>query len=104
MSSGESTPLFEPIHGSAPQLAGTDSACPIGAILSATMLLREAFGLTTEADWIEAALQRTLAEGFRTADLAEPGSTAVGCIEFTSRVREEMRRTVREFEPYGWGV
>jgi 3-isopropylmalate dehydrogenase len=104
MSSGEGTPLFEPIHGSAPQLAGTDSACPIGAILSATMLLREAFGLTTEADWIEAALQRTLAEGFRTADLAEPGSTAVGCTEFTARVREEMRRTVREFEPYGWGV
>jgi len=100
----EGTPLFEPIHGSAPQLAGKDCACPIGAMLSATMLLREAFGLATEADWIEAALDRALVEGYRTADLAEAGSTVVGCSEFTERVREEMRRSVRQFEPYGWGV
>jgi 3-isopropylmalate dehydrogenase len=104
MSCGVGTPLFEPIHGSAPQLAGQDCACPIGAILSATMLLREAFGLTTEADWVEAALDRTLAEGYRTTDLAEPGSTVVGCTDFTAQVREGMRRSVREFEPYGWGV
>ncbi|MGH9787314.1 MAG: 3-isopropylmalate dehydrogenase [Candidatus Acidiferrales bacterium] len=104
MSCGEGTPLFEPIHGSAPQLAGKDSACPIGAILSATMLLREAFGLATEADWIEAALDRALVEGYRTADLAESGATVVGCSEFTQRVRDQMRRSVRQFEPYGWGV
>jgi 3-isopropylmalate dehydrogenase len=104
MSCGEGTPLFEPIHGSAPPLAGQDTACPIGAILSATMLLREAFGLTTEADWIEAALDRALAEGYRTADLAEPGCSVLGCSEFTARVRDEMRRSVRQFEPYGWGV
>jgi 3-isopropylmalate dehydrogenase len=104
MSCGEGTPLFEPIHGSAPQLAGKDSACPIGALLSATMLLREAFGLATEADWIEAAVDRALAEGCRTADLAEPGGTVVGCSELTARVREAMRRSVRQFEPYGWGV
>lgn len=104
MSCGVGTPLFEPIHGSAPQLAGKDCACPIGAILSATMLLREAFGLATEADWIEAALDRVLAGGYRTADLAEPGSTTVGCSAFTELVRAEMRRSVRQFEPYGWGV
>ncbi len=104
MSCGVGTPLFEPIHGSAPQLAGKDSACPIGAILSATLLLREAFGLATEADWIEAALARVLAEGHRTADLAEPGCSVVGCSQFAQLVREEMRHSVRQFEPYGWGV
>lgn len=106
MSCGDSssTPLFEPIHGSAPQLAGKDSACPIGAIFSASLLLREAFGLASEADWIEAAVDRVLQEGHRTADLAEARSTVVGCSQFTELVREEMRRSVRQFEPYGWGV
>src|SRR2546429_7214354 len=46
---GSSAPLFEPIHGSAPSLAGTDSANPIGSVLSATMMLRDAFGLSLEA-------------------------------------------------------
>lgn len=104
MSCGEGTPLFEPIHGSAPQLAGQDSACPLGAILSATMLLREAFGLATEADWIEAAVDRALAEGYRTADLAEPNANVVSCSAFTEQVREGMRHSIRQFEPYGWGV
>src|SRR5438034_11073669 len=45
---GDRAPLFEPIHGSAPSLAGTDSANPIGSILSATMMLRDAFGLSLE--------------------------------------------------------
>jgi len=100
----ESTPLFEPIHGSAPQLADQDRACPIGAILSAAMLLREAFGLAKEADWIEAAIDQVLADGYRTADLAETESMVVGCFEFTQLVREELRRSVRDLEPYGWGV
>src|SRR3989442_5831867 len=66
---GNSVPLFEPIHGSAPSLAGTDSANPIGSILSATMMLRDAFGLSLEADWIEQSLSRVLSGGFRTPDI-----------------------------------
>jgi len=97
-------PLFEPIHGSAPQLAGRDAACPIGAILCAAMMLRESFGLDAEAGWIESALDRTLAAGYRTADIAGRDSTIVGCSQFTSHLREEMRQLAGQLEPYGWGV
>src|SRR5207247_6700271 len=62
---GSYAPLFEPIHGSAPSLAGTDSANPIGSILSATLMLREPFGLALQAAWAEPSPQRLLASGFR---------------------------------------
>src|SRR6516165_11684645 len=55
---GTSVPLYEPIHGSAPSLAGQDVANPIGSILSATMMLRETFGLGLEADWLEQSVVR----------------------------------------------
>jgi 3-isopropylmalate dehydrogenase len=95
---------FEPIHGSAPSLAGTDSANPIGSILSATMMLRDAFGLSLEADWVEQSLPRVLAGGYRTPDIAEPGARAVGGSVFTEILREEMQRTFEHAERYGWGV
>lgn len=101
---GSSAPLFEPIHGSAPSLAGTDSANPIGSILSATMMLRDAFGLTLEADWVEQSLVRVLAGGYRTPDITEPGARAVGGSVFTEILREEMQRTYEHAERYGWGV
>ncbi|PYT58538.1 MAG: 3-isopropylmalate dehydrogenase [Acidobacteria bacterium] len=101
---GNSVPLFEPIHGSAPSLAGTDSANPIGSILSATMMLRDAFGLSLEADWIEQSLSRVLSGGFRTPDITEPGARAVGGSVFTEILREEMQRTFEHAERYGWGV
>ncbi len=101
---GSSAPLFEPIHGSAPSLAGTDSANPIGSILSATMMLRDAFGLSLEADWVEQSLQRVLAGGYRTPDITEPGARAVGGSVFTEILREEMQRTFEHAERYGWGV
>ena len=102
---GSSAPLFVPIHGSAPSLAGTDSANPIGSILSATMMLRDAFGLTLEADWIEQSLVRVLAGGYRTPDITEPGArAAVGGSVFTEILREEMQRTYEHAERYGWGV
>ncbi len=104
MSCGFGPPLFEPIHGSAPGLAGKDSACPIGAIFCASMMLREAFSLPAEADWIESAVDRVLAQGFRTADIAEPGCTIVGCSEFVDLVRTEMQESLRQLERYGWGV
>ena len=101
---GSSAPLFEPIHGSAPSLTGTDSANPIGSILSATMMLRDAFGLSLEADWVEQSLQRVLAGGYRMPDIAEPGAPAVGGSVFTEILREEMQRTYEHAERYGWGV
>jgi 3-isopropylmalate dehydrogenase len=101
---GDGAPLFEPIHGSAPTLVGTDSANPIGSILSATMMLRDAFGLTLEADWVEQSLTRVLSAGYRTPDIAEPKSRTVGGSVFTEILREEMQRTFEHAERYGWGV
>ena len=70
--------LFEPVHGSAPDLAGRDVANPIGAIASAAMLLADGLGLTEEGAAIIAAIERTLEAGLRTADIAGPGETRVG--------------------------
>jgi 3-isopropylmalate dehydrogenase len=67
---GTGTPLFEPIHGSAPALAGRDMANPIGAVASVAMLLRHALHLEAEAQAVETAIDRTLAEGWGTPDLA----------------------------------
>jgi 3-isopropylmalate dehydrogenase len=101
---GSSAPLFEPIHGSAPQLVGKDAANPIGSILSATMMLRDAFGLSLEAEWVEQSLLRVLGGGYRTADIAEPGQRAIGGSVFTELLREEMLRSLEHAERYGWGV
>jgi 3-isopropylmalate dehydrogenase len=101
---GSTAPLFEPIHGSAPSLAGSDSANPIGSILSATMMLRDAFGLSLEADWVDQSLLRVLGGGYRTPDITEPGARAIGCSVFTEILREEMQRTLEHAERYGWGV
>ena len=69
---GDGTGLFEPVHGSAPDIAGKDVANPIGAIGSAAMLLRYALRLETEARAVELAIEKALAGGARTADLADP--------------------------------
>jgi 3-isopropylmalate dehydrogenase len=90
MSLGPGPALYEPIHGSAPTLAGKDVANPVGMILSATMMLRESFGLTREASSIEDAVDRVFEKGVRTPDLVEPGTTKVGCVEFSERVCAEM--------------
>ena len=101
---GSSAPLFEPIHGSAPSLAGTDSANPIGAVLSAAMMLRDALGLSLEADWVEQSVVRVLAGGYRTPDISEPGARTVSGSAFIEILREEMQRTLEHAERYGWGV
>ncbi len=101
---GTGAPLFEPIHGSAPSLVGTDSANPVGSILSATLMLRDAFGLSLEADWVEQSLHRVLAGGYRTPDIAQPGTSTIGGSVFTEMLREEMQRTLEHAERYGWGV
>jgi len=70
--------LYEPIHGSAPDIAGQDIANPLAAILSAAMLLRYTLDKPAHADRIEAAVRRVLAQGLRTADIFEPGTTKIG--------------------------
>ena len=101
---GSGAPLFEPIHGSAPTLAGKDSANPIGSILSVTMMLRDSFGLGLEADWVEQSVVRALASGYRTPDLAAPGSKTIGTNGFMEILHVEMQRTLEHAERYGWGV
>jgi 3-isopropylmalate dehydrogenase len=65
--------LYEPSHGSAPDIAGRGIANPLATILSAAMMLRYTFGQTAAAERIESAVRKVLADGLRTADLAEPG-------------------------------
>ncbi len=71
--------LYEPIHGSAPDIAGQDEANPIGTILSAAMMLRFSFDMKKEADAIENAVSAYLDAGYRTADIMSEGMTLVGC-------------------------
>lgn len=70
--------MYEPVHGSAPDIAGQDKANPIATILSVAMMFRYSFRLAAEADAVEAAVDAVLAEGWRTADIAEPGVTPIG--------------------------
>ncbi len=78
--------LFEPIHGSAPDIAGQDKANPIGTILSAAMLLRYSLGMEAEAKAVEAAVDRALAAELRTADIAAGGGKLCGCREMGEKV------------------
>ncbi len=79
--------LYEPIHGSAPDIAGQNKANPIATILSAAMMLRYSFGLAAEADCIEAAVDKTLNDGIRTADIVgDSGATPIGCKEMTAEI------------------
>ncbi|MDD6033638.1 MAG: 3-isopropylmalate dehydrogenase, partial [Oscillospiraceae bacterium] len=78
--------MYEPIHGSAPDIAGQNLANPIGTILSAAMMLRYSFDLTAEADAIEAAVNQVLDEGYRTADIMSEGMKRVSCSEMGSLV------------------
>ncbi|MCX8072170.1 MAG: 3-isopropylmalate dehydrogenase [Candidatus Binatia bacterium] len=78
--------LYEPIHGSAPDIAGQDKANPLAAILSAALLLRHSCGQEAAAQAVENAVARVLADGWRTADIAQPGCRLVGCEEMGSAV------------------
>ena len=71
--------LYEPSHGSAPDIAGQDVANPIATILSASMMLRYTFDLDKEADAVDAAVKQVLTDGYRTGDIMSEGKTQVGC-------------------------
>jgi len=73
--------MYEPIHGSAPDIAGMDIANPIGTVMSAAMMLRYSFDMMEEADAIEAAVNKALDDGYRTPDIYKDGFTKVGCSE-----------------------
>ncbi|MEJ5242110.1 MAG: 3-isopropylmalate dehydrogenase [Desulfomicrobiaceae bacterium] len=78
--------LFEPIHGSAPDIAGQDLANPLATILSVAMLLRHGFALEAEAQAVEQAVRTVLARGLRTRDIATEGATVVGCTQMGEAV------------------
>ena len=83
--------LYEPIHGSAPDIAGQDKANPIATILSAAMMLRYAFDLSEEADCIERAVDEVLAAGLRTADIVgNSGATPLSCSQMTEEVLKRI--------------
>ncbi|MCH5277898.1 MAG: 3-isopropylmalate dehydrogenase [Desulfovibrionaceae bacterium] len=82
--------LFEPIHGSAPDIAGQNLANPLATILSVAMMLRHAFSLDAEANAIEKAVHTTLRQGFRTGDIMEEGKTRLGTVEMGARVVENL--------------
>jgi 3-isopropylmalate dehydrogenase len=83
--------LYEPVHGSAPDIAGKGIANPLGAILSVAMLLRHSFHLEREAGCVEAAVQAALAAGNRTTDLARPGQASLSTSEMGGKVAEAAR-------------
>ena len=82
--------LYEPSGGSAPDIAGTDTANPIATILSAAMMLRYSFELDEEADKIEAAVKQVLKEGYRTGDIFSEGCKKVGTSEMGDRIAERV--------------
>jgi 3-isopropylmalate dehydrogenase len=83
--------LYEPVHGSAPDIAGKGIANPLGAILSVAMLLRHSFQLEAEAGCVESAVSAALAQGARTADLTGEGHSAISTAEMGSRVVEAVK-------------
>lgn len=82
--------LYEPIHGSAPDIAGKDAANPMGTILSAAMMLRYSFGMHNEAQAIETAVEEVLKAGWRTPDIFLPGDIKVGCAEMGLRIFNQI--------------
>lgn len=82
--------LYEPIHGSAPDIAGQDKANPIGTILAAAMMLRYSFDMAAEADAVEAAVDKVLKDGYRCGDILGESGTLVGCREMGSLIRQRI--------------
>lgn len=83
--------LYEPSHGSAPDIAGKDIANPIATVLSAAMMLRYSFDLDKEANAIEQAVKQVLKDGFRTGDIMSQGCTQVGCSKMGDLLTERIQ-------------
>ncbi|MDX2222839.1 MAG: 3-isopropylmalate dehydrogenase [Rhodospirillaceae bacterium] len=87
---GRQPALYEPVHGSAPDIAGKGIANPLAMILSFAMMLRYSFNLGADADLLERAVQNVLSAGVRTGDIAEPGQTPVGTLNMADAVVKEL--------------
>lgn len=87
---GNDIGLYEPIHGSAPDIAGQDKANPIATILSTAMMLRHSFQLEKEAKAVENAVTSVLADGYRTGDIANPGQAVIGTQEMGRLIRKRI--------------
>jgi 3-isopropylmalate dehydrogenase len=84
--------MYEPVHGSAPDITGQDKANPLATILSVAMMLRHSFDQGAAADRIEKAVEDVLNEGYRTADIQEAGCKLVGCKQMGRLVREKIEK------------
>ncbi|MDP4178890.1 MAG: isocitrate/isopropylmalate family dehydrogenase, partial [Bacillota bacterium] len=80
----------EPIHGSAPDIAGQDKANPIATIMSVAMMLRYSFDMQEAANDIESAVSKVLDKGYRTGDIMQPGKTLVGTEEMGAKITAEI--------------
>lgn len=87
---GSGPGVFEPVHGSAPDIAGQDNANPIACILSVAMMLRYDLGRAEEADFVESAVNRALDAGYRTGDIISDGMKLVGCKEMGDIIASKM--------------
>ena len=110
---GEGGGIFEPVHGSAPDIAGTGTANPLAMILSAAMLLRHIYSLEAEPTAIESAVESRLNSGLRTADLVPEGEATVGTVQMAKAVAEaiadggsahEDDSQIKEAFPHGAGT
>jgi 3-isopropylmalate dehydrogenase len=88
---GGKVALYEPSHGSAPDIAGTGKANPLAMILSTAMMLQYSFKLLKEAEAVEKAVERVLDSGLRTADLAQKGGKVITCREMGEAVLRELK-------------
>ncbi|NUN69268.1 MAG: 3-isopropylmalate dehydrogenase [Bacteroidetes bacterium] len=87
---GGSVAMYEPVHGSAPDIAGQNKANPIATIASVAMMLKYSFGLSAESDAIENAIEKVLSAGFRTGDIHTEGMTLLGTKEMTAKIIESI--------------
>ena len=87
---GRRKALYEPVHGSAPDIAGTNKANPLATILSFAMMLRYSFDLTEDANLVEQAIQNVLNAGYRTADIMQPGKTLISTTAMGEQVTKEL--------------
>lgn len=87
---GGTVAMYEPVHGSAPDIAGQNKANPIATIASVAMMLKYSFGLSAESDAIENAIEKVLSAGFRTGDIHTEGMTLLGTKEMTAKIIESI--------------
>ena len=84
--SGRRRAMYEPVHGTAPDIAGEDKANPLAMVLSYAMCLRYSFEMAEDADMVETAVRNVLEQGLRTGDIMQPGMTEVGCVQMGEAV------------------